>query len=82
MRYFEAFDSLGPAMEMVMLQPKDIARGKLGFSTQDLSALTGNYDYSTQRRWNGHDAALIAYSMKSSTAFDGEHASGESSDDK
>jgi len=65
-----------------MLQPKDIARGKLAVSTRDLSALTGKYNYETQRRWNGRDAALIAFSMKSSTQFDGESASGEGSDDK
>jgi hypothetical protein len=65
-----------------MLQPNDIARGKLAVSTRDLSGLTGRYDHTTQRRWNGKDAALIAFSMKSSTQFDGEQASGEGADDK
>lgn len=65
-----------------MVQPKDLARGKLGVSTQDLSAITGPYSHDTQRRWNGHDASLVAFSMKSSTQFDGESASGEGPDDK
>ncbi|UTD29367.1 hypothetical protein [Bradyrhizobium sp. WD16] len=65
-----------------MVQPKDLARGKLGTSTQDLSAITGAYNHTTQRRWNGQDASLIAFSMKSSTQFDGESASGEGPDDK
>lgn len=65
-----------------MLQPKNIARGKLAVSTRDLSALTGQYNYATQRRWNGRDAALVAFSMKSSTQFDGEHSTGEGPDDK
>jgi hypothetical protein len=65
-----------------VLQPKDLARGKLGISTRDLSAITGSYSHTTQRRWNGKDATLIAYSMKSSTQFDGEHSSGEGADDK
>jgi hypothetical protein len=69
-------------METAMLQPKDIARGKLGFSTRDLTAITGAYDHATQRRWNGRDASLVAFSMKSSTGFDGESASGEGPDDK
>jgi hypothetical protein len=64
------------------LQPYNIARGKLAISTRDLSAITGAYDYATQRRWNGQDAELIAFSMKSSTQFDGESASGEGPDDK
>ncbi len=66
----------------VMIQPNDLARGKLAVSTRDLSGVTGEYDYATQRRWNGSDAALIAFSMKSSTRFDGESASGEGSDDR
>lgn len=65
-----------------MLEPKDIARGKLGISTTDLTALTGEYSHATQRRWNGRDASLIAFSMKSSTRFDGESSSGEGPDDR
>ncbi len=65
-----------------MLQPKDLATGKLGVSTQDLTAITGAYDHETQRRWNGRDASLIAFSMKSSTQFDGESSTGEGPDDK
>jgi hypothetical protein len=64
------------------LQPIDLARGKLGVSTTDLTALTGPYDHRTQRRWNGNDAALVAFSMKSSTLFDGESKTGEGPDDR
>jgi hypothetical protein len=67
---------------MKMLQPNDIARGKLSVSVKDLSALTGGYDHVSQRRWNGRDVQLIAFSMKSSTQFDGESATGEGADDK
>jgi hypothetical protein len=65
-----------------MLQPKDLARGKLAVSTRDFTALTGDYNHATQRRWNGRDVQLLAFSMKSSTRFDGESASGEGPDDK
>lgn len=65
-----------------MLRPKDLARGKLAMSARDLSALTGAYSYRTQRRWNGQDVELIAFSMKSSTRWDGESSTGEGPDDR
>jgi hypothetical protein len=60
-----------------MLEPKDIARSKQAITVTQLGDITGNYDHKTQRRWNGRDAQLIAFSTKSSTSFDGESKTNE-----
>ena len=55
-----------------MLTPTSLARSKQVARVGQLALLTGNYDHATLRRWNGADVQLIAFSMKSSTSFDGE----------
>lgn len=60
-----------------MLQPKDLARSKQAITVGQLALQTGDYNHGTQRRWNGDDAQLIAFSMKSSTGFDGESKTNE-----
>jgi hypothetical protein len=60
-----------------MLTPMSLARSKQVARIGQLAMLTGNYDHATQRRWNGCDVQLIAFSMKSSTAFDGESKTNE-----
>lgn len=60
-----------------MLQPQDLARTKQAASVEQLAAETGPYDHRTLRRWNGDDSHLILFSMKSSTAFDGESKTNE-----
>ena len=60
-----------------MLQPKHLARGKQAVTVDQLALQTGGYDHGTQRRWNGRDPQLIAFNMKSLTAFDGESKTNE-----
>lgn len=60
-----------------MLQPRDLARSKQAMTVGQLAAETGDYSHASQRRWNGRDVQLIAFSMKSSTFFDGESKSNE-----
>jgi hypothetical protein len=60
-----------------MLTARDLARAKQAMTVGELAEKTGGYDHATQRRWNGQNAALIRFSMKSSTLFDGESKTNE-----
>ena len=61
-----------------MLTAMNLARSKQVSKVSQLAALSGPYDHVTQRRWDGAGVQLIAFSMKSSTMFDGESKTNES----
>ena len=60
-----------------MLSVKDLARPKQAMTVGSLATLTGDYSHAAQRRWTGRDVALLKFSMKSSTLFDGESKTNE-----
>jgi len=63
--------------EYLLLSAKDLAKPKQTDGLSSLLAQTGPYDYRLQRRWKGRDVALIRWTMKSSTSFDGEDPKNE-----
>jgi hypothetical protein len=65
-----------------MLTARDLARSKQAMTVGQLAETTGGYNHATQRRWNGQDAALVRFSMKSSTLFDGESKTNEGDPDQ